>query len=250
MVIVGSAVSDQPRFKESPTGYVRGFDARTGELRWTFHTIPLPGEVGYDTWQDGSASYTGNANVWTMMSADPDLGYAYLPVGNATNDHYGGHRPGTNLFANSLVCVECATGERVWHYQIVHHGLWDYDPPAAPILMDITVDGEPVKAVAQITKQAFTFVLDRETGEPLDPVEQLLAHARQLANPIGIVDRRTRVVGKYRARSGFGCLTDFGVYPFQADVQGIQQGNNGFHRFGSGIVPLDYGDGFNHLDLL
>ena len=147
VVIVGSAVSDQPRFKESPPGYVRGFDARTGELRWTFHTVPLPGEVGHDTWHDGSASYTGNANVWTMMSADPELGYAYLPVGNATNDHYGGHRPGTNLFANSLVCVECATGERVWHFQLVHHDLWDYDPPAAPNLVDITVDGRAVKAV-------------------------------------------------------------------------------------------------------
>ena len=172
VVIVGSAVSDQPRFKESPTGYVRGFDARTGELRWTFHTIPLPGEVGYDTWQDGSASYTGNANVWTMMSADPELGYAYLPVGNATNDHYGGHRPGTNLFANSLVCVECATGERVWHFQLVHHDLWDYDPPAAPNLVDITVDGRAIKAVAQVTKQAFTFVFDRVTGEPVWPIDE------------------------------------------------------------------------------
>ncbi|HCE02912.1 MAG TPA: pyrroloquinoline quinone-dependent dehydrogenase, partial [Acidobacteria bacterium] len=117
IIIVGSAVSDQPRFKESPPGHVRGFDARTGALRWTFHTVPQPGEFGHDTWEDGSADYTGNANVWTMMSADPELGYAYLPVGNATNDHYGGHRPGTNLFSNSLVCVECSTGERVWHFQ-------------------------------------------------------------------------------------------------------------------------------------
>ena len=172
VIIVGSAVSDQPRFKESPPGYVRGFDARTGELRWTFHTIPLPGEVGYDTWRDGSASYTGNANVWTMMSADADLGYAYLPVGSATNDHFGGHRPGTNLFANSLVCVECATGKRVWHFQLVHHDLWDYDPPAAPNLVDITVDGQAIKAVAQVTKQAFTFVFDRVTGEPVWPIEE------------------------------------------------------------------------------
>ena len=172
VVIVGSAVSDQPRFKESPTGYVRGFNARTGELRWTFHTIPLAGEVGHDTWRDGSASYTGNANVWTMMTADADLGYAYLPVGNATNDHYGGHRPGSNLFANSLVCVECATGKRVWHFQLVHHDLWDYDPPAAPNLVDITVDGQPIKAVAQVTKQAFTFVFDRVTGEPVWPIEE------------------------------------------------------------------------------
>jgi quinoprotein glucose dehydrogenase len=172
IIIVGSAVSDQPRFKESPPGHVRGFDARTGALRWTFHTVPQPGEFGHDTWEDGSADYTGNANVWTMMSADPELGYAYLPVGNATNDHYGGHRPGTNLFANSLVCVECSTGERVWHFQLVHHDLWDYDPPAAPNLVDITVDGRPIKAVAQVTKHAFTFVFDRVTGEPVWPIEE------------------------------------------------------------------------------
>lgn len=172
VIIVGSAVSDQPRFKESPPGHVRGFDARTGELQWTFRTVPQPGELGYDTWQDGSAGYTGNANVWTMMSADPELGYAYLPVGNATNDHYGGHRPGTNLFANSLVCVECATGARVWHFQLVHHDLWDYDPPAAPNLIDITVDGRPIKAVAQVTKHAFTFVFDRVTGAPVWPIEE------------------------------------------------------------------------------
>ena len=172
VIIVGSAVSDQPRFKESPPGHVRGFDARTGALRWTFHTIPQPGEFGHDTWRDGSAGYTGNANVWTMMSADPELGYAYLPVGNATNDHYGGHRPGANLFANSLVSVECATGNRVWHFQLVHHDLWDYDPPAAPNLVDITVDGRQIKAVAQVTKQAFTFVFDRVTGEPVWPIEE------------------------------------------------------------------------------
>lgn len=172
IIIVGSAVSDQPRFKESPPGHVRGFDARTGELRWTFHTIPQPNQLGYDTWQEGSAAYTGNANVWTMMSADPELGYAYLPVGNATNDHYGGYRPGDNLFANSLVCVECLTGERVWHFQLVHHDLWDYDPPAAPNLVDITVDGKAIKAVAQVTKHAFTFVFDRVTGEPVWPIDE------------------------------------------------------------------------------
>ncbi len=172
VIIVGSAVSDQPRFKESPPGHVRGFDARTGELRWTFHTVPEPGELGYDTWEDDAASYTGNANVWTMMSADSELGYAYLPVGNATNDHYGGHRPGTNLFANSLVCVECETGERVWHFQLVHHDLWDYDPPAAPNLIDIVVEGQEIQAVAQVTKHAFTFVFDRVTGEPVWPIDE------------------------------------------------------------------------------
>ena len=172
VVIVGSAISDQPRFREAPPGHVRGFDARTGELLWTFHTIPQPGEFGHETWEDGSWRYTGNTNVWTLMSADEELGYVYLPVGNATNDHYGGHRPGSLLFANSLVALECSTGTRVWHYQLVHHDLWDYDPPAAPNLIDITVDGRAIKAVAQVTKHAFTFVFDRETGEPVWPIEE------------------------------------------------------------------------------
>ena len=172
VVIVGSAISDQPRFREAPPGYVRGFDARTGELLWTFHTIPQPGEFGHETWEDDAWQHTGNANVWTLMSADEELGYVYLPVGNATNDHYGGHRPGSLLFANSLVALECSTGTRVWHYQLVHHDLWDYDPPAAPNLIDITVDGRVIKAVAQVTKHAFTFVFDRETGEPVWPIEE------------------------------------------------------------------------------
>ena len=172
VVIVGSAISDQPRLREAPPGHVRGFDARTGELLWTFHTIPQPGEFGHETWEDGSWRYTGNTNVWTLMSADEELGYVYLPVGNATNDHYGGHRPGNALFANSLVALECSTGRRVWHYQLVHHDLWDYDPPAAPNLIDITVDGRAIKAVAQVTKHAFTFVFDRETGEPVWPIEE------------------------------------------------------------------------------
>jgi len=172
VIIVGSAVSDQPYLREAPPGYVRGFDARSGELLWTFHTIPQPGEFGHDTWLDGSWQYTGNVNVWTMMSADEELGHVYLPVGNATNDHYGGHRPGNHLFANSLVALDCKTGERVWHFQLVHHDLWDYDPPAAPNLIDITVDGRAIKAVAQVTKHAFTFVFDRETGEPVWPIEE------------------------------------------------------------------------------
>ena len=172
VVVVGSAISAQPRFRAAPPGYVRGFDARTGELLWTFHTIPQPGEFGHETWEDDAWQHTGNANVWTLMSADEELGYVYLPVGNATNDHYGGHRPGSLLFANSLVALECSTGTRVWHYQLVHHDLWDYDPPAAPNLIDITVDGRVIKAVAQVTKHAFTFVFDRETGEPVWPIEE------------------------------------------------------------------------------
>jgi quinoprotein glucose dehydrogenase len=172
VIVVGSAVSDQPRYKETPPGYVRGFDARTGKLRWTFKTIPGAGEYGSDTWLDGSWQHNGNTNVWTLMSADEELGYVYLPVGTATNDHYGGHRPGNNLFATSLVCVDVTTGRRVWHHQLVHHDLWDYDPPAAPNLLDITVDGKRIKAVAQVTKHGFTFVFNRVTGAPVWPIEE------------------------------------------------------------------------------
>ena len=172
VVVVGSAISDQPSYKEQPPGHVRGFDVRTGELLWTFHTIPQPGEFGHDTWENGSWEYTGNANVWTLMTADEELGYVYLPVGTATMDFYGVHRPGDNLFATSLVALEAETGKRVWHFQFVHHDLWDYDLPAAPNLVDITVDGQPIRAVAQVTKHAFVFVFDRVTGRPVWPIEE------------------------------------------------------------------------------
>lgn len=172
VVIVGSAMTEGTDYREAPPGHVRGFNVRTGEMEWIFHTIPQPGEFGYDTWPEDAWQYTGGANVWTMMSADPELGLVYLPVGTTVPDYYGGHRHGDNLFANSLVALNAATGERVWHYQMVHHSVWDYDPPAAPNLIDIVVDGEPIKAVAQITKQGFTFVFDRATGEPVWPIEE------------------------------------------------------------------------------
>ncbi len=172
VVVVGSAVSDQPSFKEQPPGHVRGYDVRTGELLWTFHTIPQIGEFGNDTWEEGSWRYTGNTNVWSLMTADEELGYVYLPVGTPTMDFYGVHRPGDNLFANSLVALDARTGERVWHFQFVHHDLWDYDLPTAPNLVDITVDGRPIRAIAQVTKHAFVFVFDRVTGEPVWPVEE------------------------------------------------------------------------------
>src|SRR5438552_12807725 len=134
--------------RPSPPGDVRGFDVRTGRLVWVFHTVPECGEPGVETWQNNSWKYTGNTNVWAPMSVDEELGYVYLPVSTPTNDWYGGHRLGDNLFADSLVCLEAKTGKRVWHFQIVHHGLWDYDVPAAPILVDITVDGKKIRAVA------------------------------------------------------------------------------------------------------
>ena len=172
VVVVGSSISDGPRYMTAPPGDVRAFDVRTGEQRWIFHTVPQAGEPGNETWENGSWEYTGNTNVWTIMSADEELGYVYLPIGTPTNDWYGGHRLGDNLFAESLVAVEASTGQRVWHFQLVHHGVWDYDIPAAPTLIDITVDGRPIKAVAQVTKQGFVYVFDRVTGEPVWPIEE------------------------------------------------------------------------------
>lgn len=172
LVIVGSSIFDGPTRREMPPGDVRAFDARTGEVVWTFHNPPLDGEFGHDTWRDGSADYTGNANVWTIMSADQELGYVYLPFGTPTNDWYGGQRPGDGLFGETLVCVDGATGKRVWHFQTTHHGVWDYDLCAAPALLDVTIDGEPRKIVMQVTKQGFVFVFDRITGEPIWPIEE------------------------------------------------------------------------------
>ena len=172
VVIVGSSISDGPQNMTAPPGDIRGFDTRTGRLLWTFHTVAQAGEFGNDTWEDNSWRYTFNTLSWTVMSADQELGYVYLPIGTPTNDWYGGHRLGDNLFAESLVCLDAATGERVWHFQMVHHGLWDYDLPAAPTLVDITVDGRDIKAVAQVSKQGFTYVFDRVTGEPVWPIEE------------------------------------------------------------------------------
>ncbi len=174
VVVVGSALPSggAPSSPEMPPGHVRGYDAVTGAGVWTFHTIPGPGEYGHDSWGEGSWEYTGNTAVWAPFSADLELGYVYLPVEAPTGDYYGGHRPGDNLFSQSLVAVDAVTGGRVWHFQTVHHGIWDYDPPAAPILADLVVDGRPIPAVAQLTKQGFTFVFDRRTGEPIWPIEE------------------------------------------------------------------------------
>jgi quinoprotein glucose dehydrogenase len=187
-IVVGDVVVVQvtttiraPNRKATP-GHVRGFDVRTGEQRWIFHTVPRggengePGELGSETWLEESWRIAGNAGVWTMMSADPELGLVYLPVETSNNDFYGEHRPGDNLFAESLVALEAATGKRRWHFQVVHHGIWDYDPPAAPVLADLEiadgVDVRPVQAVVLVTKQGFAFVFDRATGEPVWPIEE------------------------------------------------------------------------------
>ncbi|MDE3002644.1 MAG: PQQ-binding-like beta-propeller repeat protein [Gemmatimonadota bacterium] len=172
VVVVGTtAMVPNRNWTTAPPGYVRAYDMRTGELRWRFSPIPEPGDPAIETWADSSWVYSGNGNVWTLMSADEELGHVYLPLKTTTNDWYGGARPGDNLYGESVVAVDVDTGERVWHYQMVRHGLWDYDPPAAPNVMDVVIDGEPRKIVAQVTKQAFVFAFDRETGEPIWPIE-------------------------------------------------------------------------------
>jgi quinoprotein glucose dehydrogenase len=173
-VVIGAAFREgmTPRSMRNNKGYVRGFDVRTGKRLWIFHTIPKKDEFGYDTWGKDSAEYTGNTGVWTQITVDEQLGLVYLPVESPTSDFYGGHRPGNNLFGETLVCVDLKTGERKWHFQLVHHPLWDMDISSAPILADITVDGKPVKAVAQPTKQGFLYIFDRITGKPIWPIPE------------------------------------------------------------------------------
>jgi quinoprotein glucose dehydrogenase len=174
VILIGAAFREgmTPRTMRNNKGYVRGFDVRTGKRLWIFHTIPVKGEPGYETWENGSAEYTGNTGVWTQMTVDEQLGLVYLPVESPTGDYYGGHRPGTNLYGESLVCVDLKTGQRKWHFQLVHHPLWDMDISSAPLLADITVDGRAVKAVAQPTKQGFLYVLDRVSGKPVWPIPE------------------------------------------------------------------------------
>jgi len=169
LVILGSAPGES---YFSPPGYVRAYNVVTGKLEWTFHTIPHPGEFGYDTWPEDAYKYVGGANVWSEISVDRERGIAFLPIGSPTFDFYGADRLGSNLFGNSLVALDARTGERLWHYQTVHHDLWDYDLSPAPQLLTVNRDGKSIDAVAVATKHGFVFVFDRETGEPVFPIEE------------------------------------------------------------------------------
>lgn len=173
-IVIGAAhlPGGAPESMRNVKGYIRGFDTNTGSRKWIFHTIPQGDEFGNDTWAGESWRHTGNTGVWAQMTIDPELGMVYLPVEMPTNDYYGGHRLGDNLFSDSLVALDLETGERRWHYQITHHDVWDWDLPAAPVLTDITVDGREIKAVALPTKQSWLFVFDRETGEPVWPINE------------------------------------------------------------------------------
>jgi len=172
LVILGNGVGDRLVYRNDPPGDIRAFSARTGKQVWTFHTIPQPGEVGNDTWENDAWSYTGHTNAWPPMTLDDARGLVYVPLGTPSNDFFGGRRLGANLFAEALVCLDANTGARKWHYQIVHHGLWDYDNPSPPNLVTIHVDGRAIDAVVQLTKQGFAFVFDRVTGKPVWPIEE------------------------------------------------------------------------------
>ena len=170
-VIHGSQIADRRITKEAIPGWVRAWDVRTGEHAWDFHTVPASSdEYGADTWLNESWRYSGNANVWSMLAGDSELGHVYLPTGTATNDFYGADRLGDNLFSETLIAVDVETGDRVWHFQAVHHGLWDYDFPTHPNLVDLTVDGRSIRAITQVSKQGFVYTFDRVTGEPVWPI--------------------------------------------------------------------------------
>ncbi len=209
LVIVGAShrPGGAPESRTNAKGYVRAFDVRTGERRWIFHTIPLADEFGNDTWGADSWEYSGNTGMWAPFSVDEELGMAYLPIELSTGDYYGGHRPGDSLFTESLVAVDLETGERIWHYQLVHHGIWDYDIPCAPILMDITVDGRDIKAVVQPSKQGWAYVFDRQTGEPVWPIEERTVE-------------QSRVPGEESSGT-----QPFPTKPPPFELQGVQEGD-------------------------
>jgi quinoprotein glucose dehydrogenase len=173
-IVIGAAhrPGGVPTSKTNVKGYIRGYDVRTGRRKWIFHTVPRPNEFGFETWEQDSWAYTGNTGAWGQMAIDEELGLVYVGVEAATGDFYGGPRPGANLFAESLVALDINTGQRKWHYQFVHHGIWDMDNPCPPILADIPIGGRVRKIVAQPSKQAFLYVLDRETGQPIWPIEE------------------------------------------------------------------------------
>jgi quinoprotein glucose dehydrogenase len=172
VVVTPTVISDIAITKEAPPGWIKGIDARTGDTKWTFRTVPQADDFGAESWQNESWRYSGNTNAWATFAVDDALGYIYVPTGTATSDYYGGHRLGDNLFAETLIALDIETGQRMWHFQAVHHGVWDYDFPTHPNLIDVTVDGRDIQAIAQISKQGFTYVFDRATGDPVWPIEE------------------------------------------------------------------------------
>ena len=207
VIVIGAAhlPGGAPRAKENVKGYIRGYDVRTGKRLWIFHTIPQPGEFGNETWENDSWSYSGNAGVWAPITIDEQLNRVYLATEDATGDYYGGHRPGNNLFTSSVVCLDLTTGKRLWYFQAIHHDIWDWDFPAPPILMDITVDGKLIKAVAVPSKQAWLYVFDRVTGQPVWPIVE---------RPVP----RGKVPGEW-----YSATQPYPTKPAAYDMQGIRE---------------------------
>jgi quinoprotein glucose dehydrogenase len=207
VVVVGNSHEQGYRQtrRENVPGHVLAYDARSGEHLWKFNVIPQPGEFGHDTWENDAWSWTGNVSAWAPMAADPKLGLVYFVTDPPTNDYWGGHHPGDNLFATSIIAVDIKTGVRRWHYQTVHHDIWNYDNPTAPILADITVDGEKIPAIVQTTKQSWAYVLNRATGEPVWPIEE---------RPVP----RSKIPGEYTSPT-----QPFPTRPAAYEMQGITE---------------------------
>jgi quinoprotein glucose dehydrogenase len=174
VIVVGNSHKQgyRPKRKENIPGHIRGYDAKTGEMLWRFHVLPQPGEFGHDTWEGDSWTYTGNISSWPPLTADSERGIVFIPTDTPTNDYYGGDRPGDNLYGTSLIALDVKTGERVWHFQMVHHDIWNFDNPVAPKVMDVTMNGERVPIVVQATKQGWVYTFHRETGAPIWPIEE------------------------------------------------------------------------------
>ena len=237
-VIHGSQIADRRITKEAIPGWVRAWDVRTGEHSWDFHTIPnSPDEYGADTWLNESWRYSGNANVWSMLAGDNELGHVYLPTGTTTNDYYGADRLGDNLFSETLIAVDVETGQRVWHFQAVHHGLWDYDFPTHPNLVDVVVDGTPIKAITQVSKQGFVYVFDRVTGDPIWPIEE--RPVPQETNMPGEVPSATQPFPTKPAPFDYQGVTIDDLVDFTPEIrQMAMEAVDGF-RLGPLFTPLD-----------
>ena len=183
-----------PSKKENIPGHIRGYDAKTGTMKWIFHVLPQPGEFGHETWEGDSSTYIGNISAWAPLSADSELGLVFIPTDTPSNDYYGGDRLGDNLYGTSLIALDVETGERAWHFQLVHHDVWNYDNPNAPKVVDITVDGQRIPAIVQTTKQGWAYVFNRETGEPVWPIEE------RAATPSDVPGERTAATQPFVTR--------------------------------------------------
>jgi quinoprotein glucose dehydrogenase len=234
LVIVGSSIADELTYPGDPPGTVVALDARTGRVRWRFHTIPTGDEYGSHTWKRGSAERAGHVNVWSVMTVDTARGLVYLPVSAAGNDWYGVNRPGDNLFAESIVCLDARTGRRVWHFQLVHHGLWDYDPAAPPTLITVQHEGKPVDAVIVAGKTGFLYAFERTNGRPLWPIEERPVPHSGMAGELSSPTQPMPVKPAPFTRQGF---TPNDVIDFTPELRQAALAQLSHYRFGPIFNP-------------